>query len=326
MICSITIAMISLWWYKVYAEDDNTLGYITIRFCNDETLQGGTKSLTLVTEADTDQEICMYMNNASNKPVKIGVNFVDGTTTADAEWKRACEPEWSKTNFWQYITIDDNAFEIPARGTLQTKAKVKFPSWVAGMINGCVTFHLLEEKEKPQEGMIKIFSRRANFIDAIVSGTVVFDTVMIADTNPGFPSIVSNTTVKLYKHIINKTLSIKSLIINSGNINSQSTVSWSVQGRFWILHAPIQSNPIISNAKKQTVFEADLPKRSRFAGPLRINLNAHHQGLLPTWFNQDQLTWLDQQISINTWVLPRWIYCIVAFCIILPIVYRRQKS
>jgi len=61
------------------------LGYITIRFCNDETLQGGTKSLTLVTEADTDQEICMYMNNASNKPVKIGVNFVDGTTTADAE-------------------------------------------------------------------------------------------------------------------------------------------------------------------------------------------------------------------------------------------------
>jgi hypothetical protein len=73
--------------------------------------------------------------------------------------------------------------------------------------------------------MIKIFSRRANFIDVVVSGSIVFDTTMIADRNPSFPMIVENKDVNLYKHIISKTLSMKSLIINSGNINTQSNIS-----------------------------------------------------------------------------------------------------
>ncbi len=326
-ICTFVATAIWLSSHSTYAQDDTTLWYISIRFCNDEEVPWGTKSLTLLADADKEQEICMYMNNASNKAVKIGVNFVDGSNTADAEWKKACEPEWSKINFWQYVTIDDTAFEIPAKGTLQTRAKVKFPAGVAWVINGCVTFHLLEEETKPQEGMIKIFSRRANFIDVVVSGSIIFDTTMIADRNPSFPMIVENKDVNLYKHIISKTLSMKSLIINSGNINTQSNISWSVKGRFWILNAPLQSNPIISNAKKQAIFEIDLPKRSLFAGPLSIDLAVHHQGLLPSWFNQDTILWSDQQVSIHTWILPRWIYlAIVCFLCLMVINRLRKKS
>ena len=77
--------------------------------------------------------------------------------------------------------------------------------------------------------MFKVFSRRANFIDVLVSGDVFFNTLLQADTNPSFPNLVENNEIKLYENTFTNSLSLKSYIINSGNISSQTIVSGDVQ-------------------------------------------------------------------------------------------------
>jgi hypothetical protein len=73
--------------------------------------------------------------------------------------------------------------------------------------------------------MFKVFSRRANFIDVIVSGDVYFNTTLTADINESFPNLITNNQIKLYENTFTKSLSLKSYIINSGNIASQTIVS-----------------------------------------------------------------------------------------------------
>jgi hypothetical protein len=73
--------------------------------------------------------------------------------------------------------------------------------------------------------MFKVFSRRANFIDVLVSGDVYFNTTLTADTNESFPNLITNNQIKLYENTFTKSLSLKSYIINSGNIASQTIVS-----------------------------------------------------------------------------------------------------
>jgi len=77
--------------------------------------------------------------------------------------------------------------------------------------------------------MFKVFSRRANFIDVLVSGDVFFNTLLQADTNPSFPNIIANNEIKLYENTFTNSLSLKSYIINSGNISSQTIVTGDVQ-------------------------------------------------------------------------------------------------
>ena len=57
----------------------------------------------------------MEFTNEGPVGVKIGVNFVDGTLTADAEQKKACLPEGTKTQFGQYVTGYESELYLPPR-------------------------------------------------------------------------------------------------------------------------------------------------------------------------------------------------------------------
>lgn len=303
---------------------ETNLGDVTVRFCNDKTIAWWTKALELSTDTNKEEEICIYMNNAWSTPVKLGINFVDGSTTPDEEAKKACEPEGIKTNFGQYVKAEDTEFLIPAWDTLQTTVKLKFPSGVAGRINGCITYNILDQSLQG-EWMFKVFSRRANFIDVLVSWDVIFDTKLVADTNKSLPNITNNKEVSLYDNTLSKTLSLKSVIINSGNLTSKSSVSWEVQWWFGLIKSPIGIRNIKTNAKKTSVYEYDLPKRSLIGGPITITLYTYHEAIFPKGFENALIKPSDSIIQLKTVMIPRWIYTIV-WALVLAIFLNKKSN
>lgn len=93
---------------------------------------------------EEELDLCLYVNNDGPTNTKISLNFVDGTITADADQKKACEPESSKTNFGQYITDYPTTVEIDAGETVKIGAKAKFPAGYAGTAYGCATFQIVD--------------------------------------------------------------------------------------------------------------------------------------------------------------------------------------
>ncbi len=309
------------WVISTQARETN-LGDVTIRFCNDKTVVWWTKSLELSTQTNKEEEICVLMSNAWSTPVKLGINFVDGSITPDAEAKKACEPEWVKTNFGQYVNAEDTEFLIPQWWTLQTLVKMKFPAGIAWKVNGCITYNILDQSLS-WDGMFKVFSRRANFIDVIVSGDVYFNTTLTADINESFPNLITNNQIKLYENTFTKSLSLKSYIINSGNIASQTIVSWEVTWWFWLLHITLWEKKITTSSKKKSVLEYDLPKWSQIAWPLKISLQVSHNPVFPEWFKQDIKPTYDT-IEISHIVIPRWLY-LSLWAIILALFINKKK-
>lgn len=307
----------------VFARETN-LGDVTIRFCNDKNIPWWAKSIDIHTQTNKEEEICLLMSNAWSTPVKLGINFVDGSTTPDEEAKKACEPEWTKTNFGQYVNAEDTEFLIPAWETLQTLVKMKFPAWVAWRVNGCVTYNILDQSLS-WDGMFKVFSRRANFIDVLVSGDVYFNTVLQADTNPSFPNLLSNNEIKLYENTFINSLSLKSYIINSGNISSQTIVSGEVQWRFWLLHYPLGLKKITTSSKKKSVLEYDLPKWSQIAWPLQVKLHITHNPVFPDGFTQD-IKSTDTTIELHKIMIPRWLYLSVWVLMVAIFVNKKKHG
>jgi hypothetical protein len=70
------------------------------------------------------------------------LNFVDGTITADADQKKACEPETTKANFGQYVTNYPTTVQIQAGETVKIAATATFPAGYAGTAYGCATFQI----------------------------------------------------------------------------------------------------------------------------------------------------------------------------------------
>ena len=62
-----------------------------------------------------------------NTPVKIKYEFVDGVLTNDSFQNKACTND-TKTNFGQFVTQKDSLVTIPANGSIEQKATVRFPT------------------------------------------------------------------------------------------------------------------------------------------------------------------------------------------------------
>ncbi len=306
------LGLSSMIWLSIFAQERETnLGEVLIRFCNDPRMAGGTKSLNLRTETNREEEICMYLDNSWPKSVKVGVNFVDGTITADSEGKKACQPEGVRTNFWQYVSIESTGFIIPSNWTLKTKAILKFPTGIAGKVNGCVTYQILSDSTGEQLGMFRILSRRANFIDVIVSWEVTFDVFYMAENNPSFPNIGQNENVTLYLHPISKYYSLKSLITNTGNIPSITTISGYINWWFGRLHQELSPKQITIPAKQQSVYENDLPRWVKFWGPVTVHLDATDKPELPEGIHAKELKVLTHEFVISAFILPWWIIVVL---------------
>ncbi len=82
----------------------NDFTAIRLRYCNDSSITWGTKTLLLDTEPMKETPICVYLINRANKPLKVKINFVDGTITQDSYRYKACKQEHEKEMFWQYVS------------------------------------------------------------------------------------------------------------------------------------------------------------------------------------------------------------------------------
>lgn len=200
------------WWNK-----ESNLWDLTLRFCNDKTTVWWTKALQMTAKPWEEKEVCILLNNDWPTPLKIWLNFVDGSSTSDADAKKACQPEDTKTYFGQYISAEDTWFLINPKQTIQTIVKAKFPDWYAGMAYWCTTFQVLDNSPE-NTGMFKVVSRRANFVDIYVDGKINVWLELTWENNSSISNISNNKNLIIYDNIVKKWIVSKINIYNSGNV------------------------------------------------------------------------------------------------------------
>ncbi len=144
---------------------------VVVRFCNENWQWEPWQMKDLFFEADTWEgyDLCMYVNNNWPTDVDVILNFVDGTITADDWQNKACQPEGTKTNFWQHVDYISEVITVKAWTTTETHWEVTFPEWFSWMSYWCVTMQFApEEWEEKTESMFNVLSRRWYFIDVLV--------------------------------------------------------------------------------------------------------------------------------------------------------------
>lgn len=238
---------------------ESNLGDIIIKFCDDASIVWWSKSSILNTKPQEPTDICMLLQNDWPTDATISINFVDGTITADQDQKKACEPETSNTNFGQYITGYSTIITIPAGTTLQTGASATFPAWYAGTAYWCVTFQVIDNNTNPTDPnqMFKILSRRASFIDINVMGDYVIDLQAQDATTQGSMTTFNSTKISVvdslliswqnFSEAINqknllllklgKPLTIRSNLMNNGNIWLNVNIESQYRAWFGLIHA-----------------------------------------------------------------------------------------
>lgn len=216
-------AIVGFWFSQSNVLENRALWDVTLRYCNDPKIDWWVKYILLSWKAWQDIPICLLMNNGWERPVAIWLNFVDGTTTADEQERKACQPEDQKSMFWQYITWDDMSFIIPARGSLKTELKAKFPEWYAWLANWCITAHLLSWATT-QWGMFNIFSRLGYFIDILVDWEYKLWMAVSWVFLP-YDNYSNNSQLPIYDNVIKDTIESIFEISNTWNVPAEIAVT-----------------------------------------------------------------------------------------------------
>ncbi|HMY80263.1 MAG TPA: hypothetical protein PK048_00275 [Candidatus Absconditabacterales bacterium] len=309
----------------VYAQQESNLGNLTIRFCNDPTINEGTKSLELDTEPGTTNELCIYLHNSGPTPLIVGLNFVDGTYTADEEQKKACLPESSKELFGKYVHIQDSGFVIQAGQTLKTTGLLTFPEGYAGISNGCITAHLLNQNSNA--GMFQVFSRRANFIDVFVSGTIIPSleyNLLPEDTTQ--PNLFNHTSIKLFDRLVDNTLGIHYELSNTGNVPVDTTGIIKITYR-WFWQLEFRDITTIVSTKGNQPIDILLPSYIKWiGGPLKVSVNTWYNAKLPK--NKGGITFTEKTITLSAQgrIWSRKIIGIMVLLILMGVVIKRKKN
>lgn len=309
----------TLWW-----NPESNLWDVTLRFCNDKTIEWWTKTLELSTKPWEITDICVLLNNTWPTPVRLWLNFVDGSTTADKDAKKACQPEDTKTYFWQYVTYDSTWFYLEPWKTLQTIAKVQFSSGYAWMAYGCATFQILDSQPE-NSWMFKVISRRANFIDIYVDGTLNVWLWFTWDNNPSIKNISDDQNIVIYNNLPRKTISTKVIAQNTGNVWLSGSIQasyaylrflkWSLwSGTFKIL--PNLSMP----------YEFDLPRYVQYIGwPISVQYDLDYIPEIIWTDSQNIVKEYNASISANTFLIP-WLLIAIIVLIIIYIIYHKHKK
>jgi hypothetical protein len=249
-------------WNVAHAQlqRSTNLGDVVIRYCNDATVTGGTKSLVFDMEPEQTGDICMIVTNGWPTDAVISLNFVDGSITSDEDQKKACEPEETKTNFGQYVTGYPTTLSIKAGESTKVAAKVLFPAGYAGTAYGCTTFQVLNSSGSliatgQENQMFTILTRRASFVDINVKGDYVVDLEpqdarmewSFSTLNSHQVSIVDSLliwwhnldTVIAEKNPLalrlGKSLTTRSVVINSGNVWLNLSVQSQYRAWWWLV-------------------------------------------------------------------------------------------
>lgn len=322
------------WWNK-----ESNLGDLTLRFCNDKTIVWWTKALQMTAKPLEEKEICILLNNDWPTPLKIWLNFVDGSSTSDADAKKACQPEDTKTYFGQYIAAEDTWFLVNPHQTIQTIVKAKFPEWYAGMAYGCTTFQVLDSQAQAWSGMFKIVSRRANFLDIYVDGKINIWTDFTGEDNPSIVNISNNKNIIIYDNIVKKSIVSKINLYNSGNVWVTGNINVSYK-YLWLFEGKFETQKFRLMPKLTMPYEFDTPS-------LEINIpwirNAKINYMKYIWWPlsikydieyNPEIFWPDTQSVLKdyqlTWeasafVIPRRLIVLIIL-IFIRIIYKNRKN
>lgn len=222
----------------VFAQDSSVWD-VAVQFCNGDE---PTKNLSMILEWGMEKDICMDFSNYSDNDVTIKYGFVDGTI---AKWdtpKKACKNEWDITEFGQYVTQDTDTITILAWQTVRQKAKIKYPAWFSGMVNGCLTYSVAWDQSNmwDEDNMFTILVRRAKFIDVLVGGELKRD-VQFSDDN----SLSYYYDSKANQFVINISLT------NAWNVDENVSVSGVVSNSFgYNKEISLENIKVVSDSKK----------------------------------------------------------------------------
>lgn len=190
------------------------------------------KSLFKEVDTNTDQDICIYINNDGPTDVDVKLNFVDGTISADDSQNKACQPEWMKQQFGQFVDFVDEVLTVKAGTTLETHANIRFPEEYSGMSYGCVTMKFIDDEEEEKEDqMFNVVARRGYFIDMLVWGEVNLDFEISDQSTEWFKNIWSSNKLWVYVDDTGVTKA-KITVKNPWNIAQEVTVVPTLKAMF----------------------------------------------------------------------------------------------
>lgn len=301
---------------------------LKIRFCNDGSGDlADAKDLFLTAKPWEEKEICVYVQNTGPTPMKVGINFVDGGYTQSGDPKKACQPEDQKELFGKYVMIPNDKFQLSSNEAFQTRVKIKFPIWYAGMSNGCLTTRILKDDENA--GAVKVIARRANFIDMYVDWEIKVNMDYIPFSGWSTFKNISNTDlVTLYKRVLDGKYSMRVGIKNNWNVPVLAT--WNVKAIiFWLIQKERHNIPSKISPQGTTYIDIDMPSYMKwFGGLTKITVNHTYQGNvpenLPSYDSVTSKTY-DIQTTASAFMMPRWLVAI-AVIVLLLVVKPRRKS
>lgn len=314
-----------------YAQDTTNLGDLLIRFCNDPEIAkaGWSKDLKINTIPNQEEDICIYLVNGGKTPVKIELGFVDGTITNDAEQRKACEPEGSKQQFGQYVTIKEKIIEVPANTTIETHASLKFGDDASGMIYGCATAKIVDDTKK--EGMFEVVSRRANFIDVSVKWQLRSSVEIVNQATPAW-WILHNKDKRFFllSNPSTKERFSKIVVKNDGNVaqyvSIQTTYTWlwkkTTEETISKKILPKQENEFILPITNQPLRE----------WPLQAEAVVSYTPAVEEWVDTTGLKDTAEQIVITTnalfipWKLLFVVLWALLILLILPVLFKKKTK
>jgi hypothetical protein len=335
------IMMFMMMWWIVSAQAQRTtnLGDVVLRFCNDETITGGEKSIILDTEPEQLSDVCMLINNGGPTDTTILLNFVDGTITADEDQKKACEPEATKTNFGQYVTDYPTTVQIQAGETVKIWAKVLFPAGYAGTAYGCATFQIVDTATgstatgETSSQMFTILTRRASFIDFNVKGEYIVDLQAqdaqtewsFAAFNSNQVSVVDSLLVSRQNIVdlssmtfieknpllwhIGKPLTTRSVVVNSGNVWLDLNIQSQYRSWWWLVDIDQWSQIQKLVPKQRKTLEFDTNHLAWWVGgPVTVTHTITYKPIIigSGWTIDSSLLAPKTMILSTSWLVTAW--------------------
>lgn len=156
------------------------LEHIRVRFCNDESVVGGTKTVVLTGDAEMDFDLCLYVFNTYGEELDISLNLVDGAITNDSLQNKACKDENAKDILGQYAVFsgENTVFTLSGESVVETSVSLSIPEYYAGKYYGCITAQLgntATQEQSADGGMFTIVNRLGYPFELIVDGDLQVD-------------------------------------------------------------------------------------------------------------------------------------------------------
>lgn len=308
---------------SIYA---SSIGDVALRFCNDpETLE---KTISLTTSGQEEKEICMTLINWSSEDSNISISFVDWTVTNDSDQKKACKNDWENQNFWQYMSIESNIINVPAKWQTTFTGILKLPEEAAWEIHGCVTYFIANETN--QKEMFTIMVRRANFIDVFAKWVVTI-WLSFVDVEAQTESLSNNPKIVSFFNKEENNLYIQAILNNKGTAEQWITIKWEIKNPFGYKKTFFEEKRTLF-AKQNSMINNVISDLPRYKWPLTITYTVEHSANIAEWLETDieEKSWIISETTnifiVTIWTFVRPLILLTLIAIIIFFIIRRKNN